>query len=954
MKDKNKRPSTVIIDTKLNALFVPDRGFSPISTAVGYFLKFLSVISACMGLMLFITDAYGISASLFTLIAVCVISGIVGTLLSFGTLFDFKIRIVSVAAIAVAVGAYIYFGGGFYEAVAVPFLSFYNTAINHISSYNYSGLESFKAFIPSRYIIEIAAERAIYYICAIFSFMFCTGIIVCGSYAPFYIVYACVSFVIFTFNTTKTVYGFALLTSSVIAIGVMQSCEKRYKKAKHPSISHKHSRLILPSRSGGMGFTALVIALIIFAAPVSLVQEQWHEISQINGIMNSVRKFLYETDIPIENPNQPQRTQNFAGGLSSEQSRFAGAYPYEYENTSDMFVYAPTPSNKYLRLWVGDTYSDGEWTSGAGYLTDSDDFMPEDVTELFLTVLGSPSVDELSSDYSFESLGFTVEHIGIHMLYFSDVFVTPSVCSKKYGIKEFDSFEKLNDNKYFNKNGLLVSDEKSTAKNSRYSAVSYVYRRGDDEQNKNLSEAITVFQTILPYLSDYLYSQYDIENRYEDLIRICEKRCRERGVTIPDECIIYRVQNLTDDKKYELATKIDDCLEYSDYVYNKYTKTLSDEAFVERAEKIFKNVDKNAELNPENIELLLSCIDDYYRKNCTYTLSLEPSDENADPVTDFLTNTKKGCCVQYASSAVMLLRYMGVPARYAEGYLASDFEEISLQYPYMADVKDSNAHAWVEYYVDGCGWLTYEATTVYSNSSTSDTSSTTATVPITTTPTDTTAVTTTVGTETTKVPDDTTSGSITSTDESTDVTSVPTSTEDVTDVTDTATSELLFDTTGEDTGAVGSIKSRKTFKIIIICVVSVLFLSSITAVLLVLRKKHGERIADELERALDGESEDCCEFVEKYTVYALRLLKCCSLVRKNSTLPCDFAAECDKALGKRTVTPIIEAYEKLRFGSGVGKDDVAAVATGVMSLRKHVKENVKVKNKLSPIIKGEI
>lgn len=948
---KNKRPSVVTVDAKLNALFVPDRGFSPLSTTVGYFLKFLLVISACLGLMLFITDAYGIYPDLFTLIAVCVISGIVGTSLSFSTLFDFKIRLISIAAVAVAVGAYIYFGG-FYETVAVPFLSFYNTAINHISSYNYSGLDSFKAFIPSQYIIEIAAERAIYYICAIFSFLFCTGIVACESYIPFYIVYACVSFVIFTFNTTKTVYGFALLTSSVIAIGVMQSCEKRYKRTKSPSLSYRRSRLILHSRSGGMGFTAFILALSIFAAPVSLVQEQWHEISQINGIMNSVRKILYGTDTP-EILQQPQRTQNFAGGLSSEQSRFAGAYPYEYENTSDMLVYAPTPSDKYLRLWIGDTYSDGEWTSGTGYPTDSDDFIPEDVTELFLTVMGSPSVDELSCDYSFESLGFTVEHIGIHMLYFSNVFVTPSVCSKKYGIKAFDSFEKLDDNKYFNKKGLLVSDEKSTARNSRYSTVSYVYRRGDNEQNKNLNEAVTVFQTILPDLSDYLYSQYDLENRYEDLIKICEKRCRERGVTIPDKCIIYRVQNLTDDKKYELATKIDDCLEYSDYVYRKYTKTLSDEAFTGQAEKIFKNVDKSAELNPESIEVLLSCIDNYYRENCTYTLSLELSDEDTDPVTDFLTNTKKGCCVQYASSAVMLLRYMGVPARYAEGYLASGFEESSLQYPYMADVMDSNAHAWVEYYVDGCGWLTYEATTVYSNSSTSDTSSGTTTVPSTTTPPDTT-VTTTAEAETTDLPSDTTSGNITSADESTDVTSTPPDTEGVTDVTDTTISEFLPDTTGEDTGAVGSTRNQKTFKIIIICVVSVLFLSSITAVLLVLRKKHGEKIANELERALNGESEDCDEFVEKYTVYALRLLKCCSLVRKNSTLPCDFAAKCDKALGKRIVTPIIEAYEKLRFGTLVGKDDVAAVAAGVMALRKHVKENVKVKNKLSPIIKGEI
>ncbi len=942
MKNKRTKTSVITFSTEIDTAFLPSRGFSPLSVTVGCILKFITVIAACIGLIMFITDAYGIDFEFSTLFAACLIGGTIGTALSFCTLFDIRIRLLSIAVVVSAICLYIFFGGGFYDTVSLPFLSLYDTAIEHISEYGYSGLVGFTADIPSYYVKTIGAETAIYYTAAIFSLLFCAGIIVADSYIPFYIVYACVSIVIFTFNTTKTVYGFVLVASCAVAFGVMSSCEKRYRRIGSSVRSDKRKRLVLCSHSGGMGITALILALCVFAAPVSLVCGQWHEIPQINGIMNSIRHVLYGNGT-TQLPQSERRTENFHAYSSSQQARYAGAYPFEYENTTDMYVFSSTRTNKYMRLWVGDTYSDGEWklADGADVFPD---FVPEDITELFFAVLGSPSVNEFSYDDKYASFGFMTEHIGIQTLYSSDTLPTPSVCSVRHGVTDLENSISPHDDKYFNKNGLLIG----AAKNARYSVVSHVYTRGGVEQAKRLDDIIAVFQTLLPHITSYLYIPSPTKNDFETLIRECEKSCENRGLDIPSDCIIYDLYEISEPKKTDLLSVIEYYTYYSDRTYTQYTKTISDKAFTALAAEIFGNFGRDTEPNAENTEYLLSCIDDFFKKNCVYTTSPEMTGQ-IDPVTEFLTETREGCCVQYASAAVMLLRYAGIPARYAEGYIATDFKNDPSPYKYISEVKDSNAHAWVEYYIDGCGWLVYEATTSYSSApvSSTDTSEITTAPPFDTTG----------GDDPETSEDDTgvgviTSGTISGLEDTSDFESSFDTTDVITDTDDTV--HVPSESLGEGTGAAGGETDGNLTKPLLICVISLLLISSTAALLLVLRKKHGVRLESELERAARGDISDCEEFVEKYTHYALRLLKCCSLIRNGSVLPCDFASECDAVIGKNAVLPLVEVYEKLRFGRKADKADAAVVAASVKILKEYVKDNVDMKNKLALIVKGEL
>ena len=89
------------------------------------------------------------------------------------------------------------------------------------------------------------------------------------------------------------------------------------------------------------------------------------------------------------------------------------------------------------------------------------------------------------------------------------------------------------------------------------------------------------------------------------------------------------------------------------------------------------------------------------------------SNDGKDLVVDFMENTAEGYSVHYASAAALIFRYFGIPSRYVEGYILTPYDVLAVAPDETVTVTGKNAHAWVEYYRDGVGWLPFEVTPPY-------------------------------------------------------------------------------------------------------------------------------------------------------------------------------------------------------------------------------------------------
>ena len=99
-------------------------------------------------------------------------------------------------------------------------------------------------------------------------------------------------------------------------------------------------------------------------------------------------------------------------------------------------------------------------------------------------------------------------------------------------------------------------------------------------------------------------------------------------------------------------------------------------------------------------------IESYLRTTYRYAPTVRAPPPGRDPVDYFLFDLKEDFCEYFASSMVVMLRELGVPARVVEGYTTGTLDPTTGKYV----VKELDAHAWVEVYFPLYGWIEFEPT----------------------------------------------------------------------------------------------------------------------------------------------------------------------------------------------------------------------------------------------------
>ena len=140
---------------------------------------------------------------------------------------------------------------------------------------------------------------------------------------------------------------------------------------------------------------------------------------------------------------------------------------------------------------------------------------------------------------------------------------------------------------------------------------------------------------------------------------------------------------------------------YSDYIKSKYLQLPSTlpQRVKTLAHQLMDNI-PNAYDRAETLESFLRS------PPFSYSPQVKATPPGKDPVDYFLFDLKQDFCEYFASAMVVMLREEGIPARLVEGFTTGTFDNASNAFV----VKEQDAHAWVEAYFPGYGWIEFEPT----------------------------------------------------------------------------------------------------------------------------------------------------------------------------------------------------------------------------------------------------
>lgn len=162
----------------------------------------------------------------------------------------------------------------------------------------------------------------------------------------------------------------------------------------------------------------------------------------------------------------------------------------------------------------------------------------------------------------------------------------------------------------------------------------------------------------------------------------------------------YAFDYLKDEVELTLPTELLNAeMQYRKFVYSNYIdlpETTKSDLLKIAAEQGFLEIADRKEL--------IRAVKEYIQNAATYTEDYAAYPADVDTAVYFLTDAKEGVCRHFATSATAMYRALGIPARYTVGFAGG------AQADKWVNVMGRDAHAWVEVYLDGIGWIAVDPT----------------------------------------------------------------------------------------------------------------------------------------------------------------------------------------------------------------------------------------------------
>lgn len=482
---------------------------------------------------------------------------------------------------------------------------------------------------------------------------------------------------------------FRRVTSAVIAVGVLCFCG--YYGYDMPKVT--------------VGFALLYILLVAIETGLCFTQKQKDEVKRLEVVSRLAPIVAVVILLTSLIPSSPEPLKwkgarsafNFCKGKVMDFAQLMGFAGNDDDKTigfsdgiqlggnikNDNTVafeirFNSTPKqNIYVKGSVNDTYKNNGWTrkfnEGVKWGIDNNEEIDEyiiDYAELYYAIVRSGMID--STSYFINNYTSRIRYKGIKtncLLYSTRI---AAIYCSEYIV---------------DKSGSTILFFENPGHDTEY-----------EYEFSDISQINGLFGDMINSQKDFRYNPQNISESYEQHDgNYGDSTYLDIGNVTEYIKMAYGVPEKLTEEELELIFK-----QRADNIRKYYTDVPK--SVPDRVKKLAQEITKDAGSDYEK----LKAIESYLAENYKYTMKPGSIPKGRDAVDYFLFDKNSGYCTYFASAMAIMARSVGIPTRMAQGYIVKP-GAFKAKY----DVTENDAHAWVEGYIEGIGWINFEPTPGY-------------------------------------------------------------------------------------------------------------------------------------------------------------------------------------------------------------------------------------------------